>query len=149
MLDQLLQLVKENADEAIVKNPAIPNENNDAAIETAAGSIFDNLKGLAGGGNLDSIMNLFQGGGDVASNAAVSNISSGVAGDLMKKFGLDKGAAAGIVQQLIPTVMNNLVKKTNDPNDSSIDIQGILGALTGGQSKSGGGILNTIKNLFG
>lgn len=149
MLDQLLQLVKENADEAIVKNPAIPNENNDAAIETAAGSIFDNLKGLAGGGNLDSIMNLFQGGGDVASNPAVSNISSGVAGDLMKKFGLDKGAAAGIVQQLIPTVMNNLVKKTNDPNDSSIDIQGILGALTGGQSKSGGGILNTIKNLFG
>ncbi|HPT13606.1 MAG TPA: DUF937 domain-containing protein [Bacteroidales bacterium] len=148
MLDQLLQLVRENAGEAIISNPAIDNKNNDAAIETAAGSIFDNLKGMAGGGNLDSILNLFQGGGDVSAHPAINNISSGVAGDLMKKFGLDQGAAANIVQQLIPTVMNKLVKKTNDPNDSSIDLQGILGALTGGKPK-GGGILNTIKGLFG
>lgn len=149
MLEQLLQLVKENAGEAIINNPAIPNEKNDAAMETAAGSILDNLKGIAGGGNLDSIMNLFQGGGDVASNPVMSNITSGVAGDLMKKFGLDKGAAAGIVQQLLPTVMNQLVHKTNDPNDKSIDIQGILGALTGGKKGRNKGIFNVIKGLFG
>jgi hypothetical protein len=149
MLEQLLQLVKENAGEAIINNPAIANEHNDAAIETAASSIFNNLQGIAGGGNLDSIMNLFQGGGDVTSNPTVNNITSGVAGDLMKKFGLDQGAAASIVKQLIPTVMNKLVHKTNDPNDSTLDIQGILGALTSGQKTSGGGIFNVIKGLFG
>ncbi len=148
MFDQLLQLVKENAGDAIINNPAIPNEQNDAAIETASGSIMDQLKGLAGGGNLDSVMNLFQGSSSAATNPVVNNISTGVAGELMKKFGLDHGAASNIVQQLIPTVMSKLVKKTNDPNDSSFDLQGILGSLTGG-TQSGGGILGTLKGLFG
>lgn len=145
MLEQLLQLVKENAGDAIINNPAIPNEHNDAAIETAAGSLFDNLKGAAAGGNLDSIMNLFNQGGDISSNPLVNNLSSGVAGDLMKKFGLDQGAAGNIVQNLLPVVMDKLVKKTNDPNDSSFDLQGIIGSLTGGS----GGIGNLIKGIFG
>lgn len=148
MFDQLLQLVKENAGEAIINNPAIPNEQNEAAVETATGSIMDHLKGLAGGGNLDSVMSLFQGDGNAASSPVVSNISSGVAGDLMKKFGIDQATASNIVQQLIPVVMNKFVSKTNDPNDKSFDIQGIIGSLSGGQ-KGAGGILNTIKGLFG
>ena len=155
MLEQLLQLVKENAGEAIINNPAIPNEKNDAAIETAAGSIFSGLQNIAGKGNIDSVLGMFQGSGDVASHPAVSKISGNVAGDLMKKFGLDKAAAAGIVQQLLPVVMNKLVHKTNDPNDKSIDLQDIIGALTGGtkggkgRKSSQGGILNIIKGLFG
>lgn len=148
MFDQLLQLVKENAGEAIINNPAIPNEQNDAAVETTTGSIMDHLKGLAGGGNLDSVMSLFQGGGNAAASPLVNNISSGVAGDLMKKFGIDQSSATNIVQQLIPVVMNKFVNKTNDPNDNSFDLQGIIGSLTGGQ-KGGGGILNSIKGLFG
>jgi hypothetical protein len=152
MLEQLLQLVKENAGEAIVNNPAIPNEQNDAAIKTATDSIFSGLKKIAGGGNLDSILGLFQGSGDLTSHPAVNNISGNVAGDLMKKFGLDKAAAAGIVQQLLPVVMNKLVHKTNDPNDNSFNLQDIIGSLTGG-TKGGkgnkGGILNIIKGLFG
>ncbi len=147
MLEQLLKIVQENAGEAIINNPAIPNEQNDAAMETAAGSIFDKLKGIAGGGGLDSITGLFQ-ESDISSSPVVNNISSGVAGDLMKKFGLDQGAAAGIVQKLIPAVMDKFVKKTNDPNDSSLDLQGILGALTGGSDK-GGGLLGKLKGLFG
>jgi uncharacterized protein YidB (DUF937 family) len=145
MLEQLLQLVKENAGDAIINNPVIPNEHNDAAIETAAGSLFDNLKGAAAGGNLDGIMNLFNQGGDVSNNPLVNNLSSGVAGDLMKKFGLDSGVAGNIVQNLLPVVMNKLVNKTNDPNDSSFDLQGIIGSLTGGS----GGIGNMIKGIFG
>lgn len=145
MFEQLLQLVKENAGDAIINNPAIPNEHNDAAIETAAGSLFDNLKGAAAGGNLDGIMNLFNQGGDVSNNPLVNNLSSGVAGDLMKKFGLDSGAAGNIVQSLLPVVMNKLVNKTNDPGDSSFDLQGIIGSLTGGS----GGIGNMIKGIFG
>ena len=44
MFDQLLKLVKENAGEAIINNPAIPNQQNDAAINTAATGIMDQLK---------------------------------------------------------------------------------------------------------
>ena len=87
MFDQLLKLVQENSGEAIVKNPAIPNERNNEAIETAAGSIFNNLKNQAGSGGLDSILDIFKGGGQASANPMVNNLSSGVAGDLMKKFG--------------------------------------------------------------
>ena len=147
MFDELLNLVKANAGDAVINNPAIPNEQNDAVCETATSSIIDKLKGLVGGGGLESITSMFTGGGNVADHPAVSNISSGVAGDLMQKFGLDSGTAGNIVQQLIPTVMGKLVNKTNDPNDSSFNLQGILGTLTGGQG--GGGILDTIKGFFG
>ncbi|MFH1119970.1 MAG: DUF937 domain-containing protein [Bacteroidota bacterium] len=146
MFDQLLKLVQENAGEAIVKNPAIPNEQNDEAIETAAGSLFNNLKSQAGSGGIDSILDIFKGGGQASSNPMVNDLSSGVAGDLMKKFGLDSGAAGNIVKQIIPVVMDKLKGKTNDPNDSSIDLEGVIGSLTG---KGGGDILGKIKVIFG
>lgn len=146
MFEQLLKLVQENAGEAIVRNPAIPNERNDEAIETAAGSIMNNLKGQAGNSGLDSIMDIFKGGGQASSNPMVNNLTSGVAGDLMKKFGLDSGVAGSIVKQIVPVVMDKLKNKANDPNDSSIDIEGIIGSLTG---KGGGDILGKIKGIFG
>jgi len=145
MFEQLLDLVKEQAGSAVVNNPAVPNEKNDAVCETATNSIIDKLKDLAGNGGVEALTSLFQ-SGNVADHPAVSNIASGVAGDLMKKFGFDNGTAGNIVSQLIPTVMSKLTSKTNDPNDSSFDLGSIIGTLTGG---GGGGILNVIKGFFG
>lgn len=144
MLENLINLVKENATQAIVNNPAIPNEQNDAACETAATSIFDSLKTMVSSGGLSSITDLINNNG--AQGSTVTEISSNVAGDLMKKFGLENSAANGIVQSLIPTVIGQLATKTNDPNDSSFDLQGIIGALSGGES---GGLLGKVKGMFG
>lgn len=149
MLENLIKLVTDNAGDAIINNPAIPNDQNQAAIETTASSIMDSLKGQIGSGGLDSIMNLFQGGGASGSGSMVENITSGVAGNLMKKFGIDNAAANGIVQSLVPVVMNKLVHKTNDPEDSSFNLTDILSTLGGNSASGGGGILNTIKGLFG
>jgi hypothetical protein len=143
MLENLIQLIKENAGDAIINNPAIPNEHNDAAVETTATSIVDSLKEKLGSGGLDSITSLFQGG---ESAGVINSISSSAAGNLMSKFGIDSAAASGIVQKLIPTVMNQFVSKTNDPNDSSFNLQDIISNLGGGGS---GGILGSIKGLFG
>lgn len=145
MLENLISLVKENAKEAIIDNPAIPNEQNDAACETAATSIFDSLKNMVGNGGLESVTQLL-GNNGAAQGSTVNEISGNVAGELMKKFGLENSAANGIVQSLIPTVMGQLTSKTNDPNDSSFDLQGILGALTGGDA---GGIFGKLKGLIG
>ena len=128
MFEQLLSLVKENAGDAIVNNPAIPNEHNDAAINTAATGIMDHLKTAMSSGGVDGITNLFK-GGNVAGNPMVGNISNGVAQNLMSKFGIDSNQAGGIVQSLIPVVMSKFVNKTNDPNDKSFDMQGIIGAF--------------------
>ena len=147
MFDELLNLVKEHAGSAIIDNPAVPNEKNDAVCETAANSIIDKLKGMVGSGGADALAGLLGGGGNVANRPEISNITSGVAQDLMKKFGFDNAIASSIVSQLIPTVMSQLAGKTNDPNDNSFTMGGILQSLASGGSS--GGIMGMIKGLFG
>ena len=44
MLENLTNLVKEQAGDSIINNPAIPNEQNDNAIQAASGSITEVLQ---------------------------------------------------------------------------------------------------------
>jgi hypothetical protein len=101
-------------------------------------------------------------------NAMAGIMQNDLVQNLMHKFGIDANAAGGIAQNLIPTVLSNLVSKTNDPNDSSfnlqdivskvgggnLDIQSIIGNFTGNNTtedgkNSGGGIMDSLKGLFG
>lgn len=148
MLENLLKLVKEHAGDAIINNPAIPNDRNDEAIATTGNSITNGLKGLLGGGGIKDVLKLFGGQDNNVANSPVTEALSGnVIQDLMKKFNLDQGAASKIAGGLVPNILNNLVKKTNDPADNSFDIQGIFNSLSGG--KTGGmdvsGLLNKAK----
>jgi uncharacterized protein YidB (DUF937 family) len=143
MLDQLINLVKEHAGEAIINNSAIPNKHNDAAIKETASGILNGLKGQLSGGNLGSITDLLK-GGNMSGNPIVSAITQQVSSRLMKKFGLDNSAASSIVASLIPNVLSSLSKKTNDPNDNSFTMDSIMGALN-----TGGGILGKLKGMFG
>jgi hypothetical protein len=141
MFENLLNLVKEHAGDAIINNAAIPNEHNDAAIETTTNGIMEGLKNQLGNGGIEGLTSMFQGGNQ---SGMVQNISQNVAGSLMQKFGIENQAAQSIVQSLIPVVMNKFVNKTNDPNDSSFDIQGIMGSLAGGNTAGIGGMLGKI-----
>ncbi|NTW24997.1 MAG: hypothetical protein HGA37_09875 [Lentimicrobium sp.] len=76
----------------------------------------------------------------------VNNLTTSVSGDMMKKFGPDSRAAGNIVNQLVQLVMVKLKSKTNDPNDSSIDLEGVIGSITG---KGGGDIFGEIQGIFG
>ncbi|MFM6983446.1 MAG: hypothetical protein ACKOXF_04885 [Chitinophagaceae bacterium] len=144
MFDNLLQLVKEHAGEAIINNPAIPNEKNDAAIGLASEGIMDQLKTIGSGGGMDAVMGLMK-GGNIASNPAIAEIAGNVAGKLMSNFGLDASQAEGIVKNLVPQVMEKFVSKTNDPNDKSFDLQDVIGTLSGGGM---GGVMDKLKGLF-
>ena len=160
MLDNLIDLIKQHAGNAIVNNPDVPNSQNDATVQEAGNSIISGLKNMISQGKGQEVLNLLQNkGGDIATNPAVQNISGGFIQTLMNKFGLDQNAAGGVANNLIPNVLQNLVHKTNDPNDKSFDLQGIIGSLTGGQGiqgivgeleqGGGAGIMDKIKGLFG
>jgi hypothetical protein len=139
MFDNLLNLVKQHAGDAIINNSAIPNEKNDEAIHTTTTSIVDTLKSQVSGGNVNSIMDMFKSGNNTnVSNSLNTNVSS----DLMKKFNLDQSAANNIVSSLLPNVMNSFVKKTNDPNDNSFDMKDVMNTL------GGSNILGSLTNLF-
>jgi len=55
MLDELFNLVKQNAGTAIVNNPAIPNEKNDEVINEASSSIAGGLQGMFSGGGVQDL----------------------------------------------------------------------------------------------
>lgn len=135
MLDNLLNLIKEQAGSAIIDNPAIPNERNEEALETTRNSITSGLQGMVASGGLQDVLRLFGGQGDINNNnPVVQNLSGNVVQDLMRKFNLDSSSAGNIAGGLVPGVLQNLVRRTNDPNDNGFDIQGIFNSLSGGQT---------------
>jgi len=135
MFEQLLNLVKEQAGTAIINNPDIPNERNDEAVGDVTNSIAGGLQNALAGGQFKDVLKLLGGhGGDLQSNPMVSQISGNAISSLMDKFGLNQGQAGNIVSNLLPGVLQNLISKTNNPNDKSIDLQGIFNSLTGGQT---------------
>jgi hypothetical protein len=149
MLENLISLIKEHASDAVINNPAVPNEQNDAVINEAGNSIIGSLKNMISSGNMQDVLNIFHNSGSVGSNPAIQNISGNFVQSLMTKFGLDQNAANGVAGNLIPNVIQSLVQKTNDPTDSSFSLQGIISHLTSGQTAdAGGGVLDKIKGLF-
>ncbi|MEO5979865.1 MAG: DUF937 domain-containing protein [Chryseolinea sp.] len=146
MLDQLIKLVEQNAGDAIVKNDAIPNQFNNAAIQDIAHQIESGLKGQASQGNLQQVASLFQTGNmsSLASNPMVSQIVSSIAGNLASKFGVSPQVAQTIAAGLVPQVMNQFIKKTNDPNDNDFDLGSMLKGFTGNSGLNVGDILGKV-----
>jgi uncharacterized protein YidB (DUF937 family) len=144
MFENLLNLVKENAGDAIINNPAIPNEKNDEAINTTTNSIVETLKAQVTNGNLSSITDMFK-SGNVNASGINSSVQNNVVTDLMKKFGIDNAQASNIASTLLPKVMEQFVSKTNDPNDKSFDVTSIMSSLSGGNAA---GILGKLSGFF-
>jgi hypothetical protein len=149
MFEQLMDLVKQNSQEAIVNNPAIPNEQNDAVMQTASSSIMSTLQGLLSSGGASSVLNLFNQNNqsDINNHPVTQAASSNLISTLMSKFGIGSDKAGGIASMLLPMVMSKLVNKTNDSNDGSFNIQGIFNSLSGG--KTGGMDIGSLVSQFG
>lgn len=149
MFDQLMNLVKQHSGDAIINNPAVPNEQNEEVMSTTSGSIMDSLKGMMGDGGAASVLNLFNqnNSADITNHPVTQNVSSNLITTLMSKFGLDSDKAGGIASAVIPMVMSKLVSKTNASNDSSFDLQGIFNSLSG--DKTSGINIGSLASKFG
>jgi Ca2+-binding EF-hand superfamily protein len=151
MFEQLMNLVKQQSQDAVINNPDIPNEQNEEVMQTAGSSIMSTLQNMIGGGGSGAanVLNLFnQNNSDGISNHPVTqNVSSNLISSLMSKFGLSGDKAGGIASMIIPMVMSKLVSKTNDQNDSSFNLQGIFNSLSGG--KTGGMDIGSLVSQFG
>jgi Bacterial protein of unknown function (DUF937) len=169
MIDQLINLVKENAGDVINNNPEIPADKKDQVAEVAGNSIATGFQDILAKGGVKDVMKLFSGGSaDVQSSPVTSHISSSLVENLTSKLGLSGSQAGGIAGSLIPSVLGSLVTKTNDPNDSSFNLQDLFNQFSGGKtsgfnvgsllSKFKGGLdkdgdgdvdLDDLKSLFG
>ena len=145
MLKNLFNLIKEHGTDAVINNPAIPNEQNNVVLADATHSVADGLQGALAGGGLQSILSLFSsgenhsGGNGLLNNPIVSNIISSFTNKLTSNHGIGADQASGVANNLIPGVISSLINKTNDPNNSSFDIGSIINSLSGGGGAQNGG----------
>jgi len=145
MLEELFNLVKGSATESVINNPDVPNEQNDAVVAEATNTVASGLQNMMAGGGLQNILSLFGGNGgqatDLQNNPIVNMMKGHFISKLTGKFNMESSQAGNVANSLIPDVLSKLVNNTNDPNNSSFDINSIIGSLTGGTSgqQSGGG----------
>ncbi|WP_200837149.1 DUF937 domain-containing protein [Dyadobacter sp. 3J3] len=135
MLDQLLSLVQEHSQQAVVQNPEIPNSQNAEVMQTITQSITGGLQDHAQSGNIQGIMGLLSGkdtGGGIMNNPIVASIAGNAVSAIMQKFGLSNSSAGGIVSSVLPGVLGSLINKTSNPSDNSFDFNSVIGGLLGG-----------------
>ena len=162
MLEELFNLVKGAAGDAVINNPDVPNEQNNEVVAEATNTVASGLRNMVAGGGLQNILSLFsnkdqQGGGKgLLSNPIVNMMIGHFAGKLMSKFNLGGNQANNVASNLIPNVISGLISKTNDPNNSTFSIEGLLNSITGGQSaqvlqeqQSGGNSGFNFQDLIG
>ena len=158
MLKELFNLVKGLSTDTVINNPDVPNEHNDEVVAEATNTVASGFRNIVAGGGVQSLLNLFGGGGSdkksLLSNPIVSMMMGHFANKLMSKFGLNTSQANNVSGNLIPNVLSSLINKTNDPNDSGFSLEKLLGSITGNKSEStdqnaGGGIGDILKQFTG
>jgi len=161
MLKELFDLVRGNAQESVINNPDVPNEQNEEVVAEATNTIASGFRNIVAGGGVQSLLSLFGGDGTnkkgLLSNPIVSMMMGHFAGKLMNKFGLNNSQANNLSGSLIPNVLGSLINKTNDQNDSGFSLEKLLGSITGQSSSantgneqsSGGGLGDLLKQFTG
>ena len=156
MLKELFELVKGQATETVINNPAVPNEQNNEVVAEATNTVASGLRNIVAGGGVQSLLALFGGGNDkksLLSNPIVSMMMGHFAGKLMNKFNMNNSQANNLSGTLIPSVLGSLINKTNDPNDQAFSLENLLGSITGNKSGfatgQGGGLQDLLSQLSG
>ena len=104
MIENLNNLVKQNADATIINNTAIPNERNEEAVQEASTAIEDSLKTSLSSGNVKEVANLFNGTGEnVTTNPVTQQATGNFIDRLQSRFGVDVNQAANIANNLLKT----------------------------------------------
>ncbi|MEZ0181551.1 MULTISPECIES: DUF937 domain-containing protein [Flavobacterium] len=144
MFEQLTQLVQQYGGNAVVNNTAIPNEHNEAVISETSTSIFAGLQKIASEGGGEQLAGLFNGSSPIdSSNPVVQQITQQLTGSLGEKFGLSSADSSGVASNMIPQILNSLVNKAKDPNDSSFQITDIINSISGNSGQASN-IMDTI-----
>jgi hypothetical protein len=146
MLDQLMKLVEQSAQQPIVQNKAIPDQFNNAAIKEVTNQIINSLKSQVDQGNVQQIVAMFQGGvgKSIGSHPVVNNIVTSVAGSLTTKFNLPPQVAQSVATSLVPNVIGQVIRKANDPRDIDFDLQQMMRGMSGNQSLDISGMIGQV-----
>lgn len=145
MLENLINLVRQNAGDGILNNNSIPNEKNDEAVAGASNSIMATLQSALASGKLNDVLGYFKNGS--TDSPVVQEATGNYARQLQQNLGLNESDAQSTATRVIPQTMNQLATKAADPSDNGFNIQDIFNNLSGG--KTGGMDIQALLSRFG
>lgn len=137
MLDILFKLIQQNTQEAVVDNPAVPNQHHEGVQQAIMQAIEGGLSDAVSKGNLTDVMDLFSKGthaDKIQGNPIVNQISGSLMDTLASKFNLAQPVSQGIIAQVLPLILSQLAGKVADQKDGSIDMNGVISAIAGGKA---------------
>lgn len=134
MLDQIINLVKEQGTEYFKKQTNVPNEQAETAAETAGESIFEGLKDQVLSGNLEGVKDLLSGNSNMnSSNPIVKQITDMFVSKLSGKSGISTETAESASQEGIPNLLESVIAKfkSTDSADSGFDVTELAKSIMG------------------
>lgn len=136
MLEQILELVKQQGQQAVVQNAEVPNDKNNDVMTEAANTITGGLQNMLSGGGLQSILSMFSGNqnrSSILNNPIASMMIGHLANNLVKKLNLNPTVASTVANNIIPGVLSSLVSNTqsSDPANSGFNLNNLISAFTG------------------
>ncbi|RAK00331.1 hypothetical protein LX87_02033 [Larkinella arboricola] len=136
MMETLMNLIRQQSGDAVINNPAIPNHQNEDAVQAISSGIMGGLQQQAQGGNLASLLSMVTGQGsdaNVSTSPVTQGVQQNVQKSLMERLGISPQVAMSIATMVVPMVLNKFMNKARDSNDSSVNGNDILGQATGQQ----------------
>lgn len=158
MLDQLENLVKKYAQEAVAESKEVPSDKSAVVSDAASSSIVDFLKSQASSNDISSLTSMLSGGN---TEGMVKELIGGFTQKLSGQgFSLD--SAKQIAMSLLPVIMAKMSGKSGGSGGigdllsqfGGGDVGSLLGGLMGGgkSSSSGtskdGGLFGKMKDLL-
>lgn len=153
MLDQLINVIKDQAVDHFVNKSEVPNEQAEQAAEVTGQSILEGLTEQLKDGNITEITDLLNGrSSDLSSNPMVKNIMENLSGKLGNQFGLENNSAeqAGSV---LPGLMENVIGKFMSPKkeDAAFNVNDLVNQVAGDavKDKMNDMLGDALGNIFG
>lgn len=130
MFEKLFLLVKNNAQEAILNNPAIAEKDREAVMNDASSSVIEAIKGQLDSGKLKDLIKYFQIAG-VYDNPLVTTATNRFAIKLDKYYHISSADARRIAAEVIPPVMHELIRESKSEQNKEFALITLLSKISG------------------
>jgi hypothetical protein len=130
MFEKLFLLVKNNAGMAVINNPLIAPKFHESVINDASSSIIEVLKANIESGKLKDLVKYFQFSG-VYNSPLIKSASKKFANKLTNYYEIDAAGALQIADELIPPVMQELIKQSKSEQNKDFALNALLSKLSG------------------
>jgi len=137
MFEKLFQLIKDNAEKAVINNPKIAEKHLESIVTEASSTIIDVMKNNIESGRLKDLVAFFQLKG-IYNNPLVNSMVNKFANRLNKYYDLAPNVAYKFAEELIPPVMVQLVQQSKNEKNKEFSLGTMFSQLTGNRTDLSG-----------